>query len=76
MLSDMGRILKAMPNREGEPPDQVASQDVSASARGKGLSGKEPSRVAIGAEMACLMTSPPLRAGDLSLVAGVAIPWA
>ena len=38
----------------GKPPDQVTSQEVFAWAHGRGLSGKEPSAVTIGARMACL----------------------
>jgi site-specific recombinase XerD len=38
----------------GKPPDRVSSQEVFAWAYGKGLSGKEPSPVTIGARLACL----------------------
>ena len=37
-----------------KPPDQVTSPEVFAWAHGRGLSGKEPSPVTIGARMACL----------------------
>ena len=48
------RMLQHFFGRLGKPPDQVASQDVFAWAHGRGLSGKEPSAVTIGARMACL----------------------
>ena len=48
------RMLQHFFGRLGKPPDQVASQEVFAWAHGKGLSGKEPSAVTIGARMACL----------------------
>lgn len=38
----------------GKPPDRVTSQEVFAWAYGRGLSGKEPSPVTIGARLACL----------------------
>jgi len=38
----------------GKPPDRVTSQEVFAWAYGKGLSGREPSPVTIGARLACL----------------------
>lgn len=40
--------------RLGKPPDKVKSQEVFAWAHGKGLSGREPSAVTIGARMACI----------------------
>ena len=38
----------------GKPPDKITSQEVFAWAYGKGLSGKEPSAITIGARLACL----------------------
>ena len=47
MLQDFfGRVPK--------PPDKVTAQDVFIWAHGKGVSGKDPSSVTIGARMACL----------------------
>jgi hypothetical protein len=40
--------------REPKPPDQMTAQQVFIWAHGRGLSGKEPSPVTIGARMACL----------------------
>jgi len=37
----------------GKPPDRGTSQEVFAWAHGKGLSGKEPSPITIGARLAC-----------------------
>jgi hypothetical protein len=41
-------------NTLGKPPDRVTGQEVFAWVYGKGLSGKEPSPVTIGARLACL----------------------
>ena len=48
------RMLQHFFGALGKPPDQVTSQEVFAWAYGKGLSGREPSPVTIGARMACL----------------------
>jgi len=48
------RMLQHFFGALGKPPDQVNSQEVFAWAYGKGLSGKEPSPVTIGARLACL----------------------
>ena len=48
------RMLQHFFGTLGKPPDQVTGPDVFAWAHGKGLSGKEPSAVTIGARMACL----------------------
>ena len=48
------RMLQHFFGTLGKPPDQVVSQEVFAWAHGRGLSGKEPSAVTIGARMACL----------------------
>ncbi len=48
------RMLQHFFGRLGKPPDKVVSQEVFVWAHGKGLSGKEPSAVTIGARMACL----------------------
>jgi site-specific recombinase XerD len=48
------RMLQHFFGRLRKPPDQVKSQEVFAWAHGKGLSGKEPAAVTIGARMACL----------------------
>ena len=48
------RMLQHFFGRLGKPPDQVTSQEVFVWAHGKGLSGKDPSAVTIGARMACL----------------------
>jgi site-specific recombinase XerD len=47
------RMIQHFFGRLGKPPDQVTGQEVFAWAHGKGLSGKEPSAVTIGARMAC-----------------------
>ena len=46
------RMIQHIFGRLGKPTDQVASQDVFAWAHSKGLSGKDPSAVTIGARMA------------------------
>jgi len=48
------RMLQHFFGTLGKPPDKVTSQEVFAWAYGKGLSGKEPSAVTIGARLACL----------------------
>jgi integrase/recombinase XerC len=48
------RMLSHFFGGAGKPPDRIASQDVFVWAYGKGLSGKEPSQVTIGARIACL----------------------
>jgi len=48
------RMLQHFFGTLGKPPDRVTSQEVFAWAYGKGLSGKEPSAVTIGARLACL----------------------
>ena len=42
------------PEHTGETRDRVSAQEVFLWAHGKGLSGKDPSPVTIGARMACL----------------------
>ena len=46
------RMLQHFFSTVGKPPGRVNSQEVLASAYGKGLSGKEPSPVTIGARLA------------------------
>ena len=46
------RMLQHFLGRLGKQPDQVTAQEVFAWAHGRGLSGKEPSAVTIGARMA------------------------
>ena len=53
-VESYSRMLQHFFGRLGKPPDQVTSQEVFVWAYGKGLSGKEPSAVTIGARMACL----------------------
>lgn len=48
------RMIQHFFGRLGKPPDKVTSQEVFAWAHGKGLSGKEPGPVTIGARMACM----------------------
>ncbi len=48
------RMIQDFFGRAGKPPDRVVSQEVFAWAHGRGLSGREPSAVTIGARMACL----------------------
>jgi integrase/recombinase XerC len=48
------RMLQHFFGTLGKPPDKVTGQEVFAWAYGKGLSGKEPSPVTIGARLACL----------------------
>jgi len=48
------RTLQHFFGTVGKPPDRVTSQEVFAWAYGKGLSGKEPSPITIGARLACL----------------------
>ena len=48
------RMLQHFFGTVAKPPDRVNSQEVFAWAYGKGLSGKEPSPVTIGARLACL----------------------
>ena len=46
------RMLQDFFGRLGKPPDEVRGQDVFVWAHGKGVSGKEPGPVTIGARMA------------------------
>ena len=48
------RMLQDFFGRVGKAPDKVTAQEVFLWAHGKGLSGKDPSPVTIGARMACL----------------------
>jgi integrase/recombinase XerC len=48
------RMLQHFFGIVGKPPDRVTSQEVFAWAYGKGLSGREPSPITIGARLACL----------------------
>jgi site-specific recombinase XerD len=48
------RMLQHFFGSAGKPPDQVTGPEVFAWAYGKGLSGREPSGVMIGARLACL----------------------
>ncbi len=48
------RMIQDFFGRAGKPPDQVQGQEVFAWAHGRGLSGKEPSAITVGARMACL----------------------
>jgi len=48
------RMLVHFFGRAGKAPDKVTAQDVFTWAYGKGVSGKEPSPVTVGARMACL----------------------
>ena len=53
-VESYSRMIQHFFGRLGKPPDKVKSQEVFAWAHGKGLSGKEPSAVTIGARMACM----------------------
>ena len=48
------RMLQDFFGRVGKAPDKVTAQEVFLWAHGKGVSGKDPSPVTIGARMACL----------------------
>ena len=48
------RMLQDFFGRVGKAPDKVTAQEVFVWAHGRGLSGKDPSPVTIGARMACL----------------------
>jgi site-specific recombinase XerD len=48
------RMLQHFFSSIGKPPDRISSQEVFTWAYGKGLSGKEPSQITIGARLACL----------------------
>ena len=48
------RMLQDFFGRVGKAPDEVTPQEVFVWAHGKGVSGKDPSPVTIGARMACL----------------------
>lgn len=48
------RMLQDFFGRVSKPPDKVTAQEVFVWAHGKGVSGKDPSPVTIGARMACL----------------------
>ena len=48
------RMLQDFFGRVGKAPDKVTAQEVFAWAHGKGVSGRDPSPVTIGARMACL----------------------
>ena len=53
-LDSYYRMLQHFFRRLGKTPDQVTSQDVFAFAHGKGISGREPSGITIGARLSCL----------------------
>ena len=48
------RMLQDFFGRVGKAPDKVTAQEVFVWAHGRGLSGKDPSPVTVGARMACL----------------------
>ena len=48
------RTLQHFFGSVGKPPDRITSQEVFAWAYGRGISGKEPSAITIGARLACL----------------------
>jgi len=48
------RMLQDFFGRVGKAPDKVTAQEIFIWAHGRGLSGKDPSPVTIGARMACL----------------------
>jgi site-specific recombinase XerD len=48
------RMLQHFFGRVNKTPDEVTAQDVFVWAHGKGVSGKEPSAITIGARMACV----------------------
>src|SRR5664280_214165 len=48
------RMLQDFFGRVPKPPDQVTAQEAFVWAHGKGVSGKSPSAVTLGARMACL----------------------
>ena len=48
------RMIQDFFSRTAKQPDEVKGPDVFAWAHGKGVSGKEPSAVTIGARIACL----------------------
>jgi len=48
------RMLQDFFGRLGKTPDEVTAQDVFVWAHGKGLSGKDPAPITIGARMACV----------------------
>jgi len=48
------RTLQHFFGSVGKPPDRITSQEVFTWAYGKGLSGREPSPITIGARLACL----------------------
>src|ERR1700674_2263654 len=48
------RMIQDFFGRAAKPPDQVVSQEVFAWAHGRGVSGKEPGPITIGARIACL----------------------
>ena len=48
------RMLQDFFGRVSKTPDEVTAQDVFVWAHGKGVSGKEPSAITIGARMACV----------------------
>src|SRR5687768_7774275 len=53
-VESYSRMLQHFFGRLGKTPDQVSSQDVFAYAHGRGLSGREPSSVTVGARIACI----------------------
>ncbi|MCI0441183.1 MAG: tyrosine-type recombinase/integrase, partial [Chloroflexi bacterium] len=53
-VESYSRMLSHFFGRLGKTPDEVTPTEVFAYARGKGLSGREPSSVTIGARIACL----------------------
>jgi integrase/recombinase XerC len=48
------RMLQDFFGRSGKQPDNVTSQDIFVYAHGRGLSGKQPSAITIGARIACI----------------------
>ena len=48
------RMIQHFFGKAGKPPDRVVSQEVFAWAHGRGVSGKEPGPITIGARIACL----------------------
>ena len=53
-IEGYSRMLQCFFGRVGKAPDQVSAQEVFVWAHGKGVSGKDPSPVTVGARMACL----------------------
>ena len=53
-VQSYSRMLNSFFGRTSKTPDEVSSQDIFAWAYGRGLSGKEPSSITIGARLACV----------------------